>query len=308
MTEEAAFPDPEVERLKAARDNVSVLKYKLIHLRGIQPLVLVFAFEGDDDKIIYSHWIRRLRSDLAYEPFPCKGKRKVIEFRNMLRRDAGELRKGVYYFIDRDFDEDPALDPATFVTDSYSLENHLVCPFVLDEVLKIYFHCHGSPDVREAIVGLFASVYSQFLQATEELNRRIFTGVRLGILGNSLPDNISAIAALSLDRVTAVGGAADLIVFKREPQAEEMASCNALFAQLDPRSRYRGKFAFMFFERWLGLLADEYGKDASTMWGPMDRASRVRRNELVLGSFAAKSKMPEGLKPFIDNVFQAQAA
>jgi hypothetical protein len=45
-------------RLKSARTTSAVLKARLITLKANFPDALVFAFEGDDDKIVYGQWIR----------------------------------------------------------------------------------------------------------------------------------------------------------------------------------------------------------------------------------------------------------
>src|ERR1700692_2569751 len=97
--------DSYVNKLRAARQRPAVLKIKLASVRSCNPGCLVFAFEGDLDKGAYYQWVKRLRSELVYEPLPCGGKRHVLEFREMLKRDLGGLATRVYFFIDRDFDE-----------------------------------------------------------------------------------------------------------------------------------------------------------------------------------------------------------
>jgi hypothetical protein len=107
---------------------------------------------------------------VVYEPFPCGGKRQVLEFREMLRRDLGNLASRVYFFIDRDFDEYRGFQPdpaTTFATDQYSIENYLVTRQVLEELLKDEFHCHAEPEVRSACLDVFDERLSQFLAATK---------------------------------------------------------------------------------------------------------------------------------------------
>src|SRR6516162_499595 len=86
-----------VERLKSARTTSAVLKLKLITLKSGFPDALVFAFEGDDDKIVYGQWIRRIRPELQYEPFPCGGKEGVRGLKNAVTRDLSGLGTGVFF-------------------------------------------------------------------------------------------------------------------------------------------------------------------------------------------------------------------
>ena len=65
----------------------------------------MLVFEGDDDKIVYGQWIRRVRPTLRYEPFPCGGKKEVRELKNALARDLAHLDDGVFFFVDRDFND-----------------------------------------------------------------------------------------------------------------------------------------------------------------------------------------------------------
>jgi hypothetical protein len=115
--------DMKIEKLKGARESVAVLKLRLASLRAKLPKSLVFAFEGDDDKIVYYQWIRRIKPSLDYEPFPCKGKRRVIQLREMLKRDLNKLGEGVYFFVDRDFDLEDVpgcnFSERTFITDKW---------------------------------------------------------------------------------------------------------------------------------------------------------------------------------------------
>ncbi len=57
------------------------------------------------NKPVFIQWIRRLSPDLTYEPFLANGKRKSLALRKSLRQDLGNLREGVYFFVDRDFDD-----------------------------------------------------------------------------------------------------------------------------------------------------------------------------------------------------------
>jgi hypothetical protein len=308
MGEGGALPPPQdsyIERLKASRKSPAVLKTKLAKIRSARPRLIVFAFEGDTDKTVYVQWVRLIRPDLEYEPFPCDGKAGVLDFRAMLGRDRGDLGSGVYFFIDRDFDDlrGNELGPKTFMTDHYSVENYLVSGEVLEELLKDEFHCHAEPIVRASVLNLFDRQLTEFLSITREVNFRIFLARRLGIkIVSGLPDKVRHLAQIELNVVLpATGVASDIIVLAREPAREEYDQLAAEFDGFDPASRYRGKFSYAFFIRWLDLLSQDRADAQSRTFAGID-TRRVNHSGLTLGMLASKSSPPRQLADFIHAV------
>jgi hypothetical protein len=126
---------------------------------------MVFAFEGDDDKIVYGQWIRRLFPRLHYEPFPCGGKKGVKALKNSLHKDLTGQERNVLFFVDRDYDDLAGFESQSgvFMTDAYSVENYLVTPRVVGELLRDEFPCHARPDLRQKIARIFVDDYAKFL-------------------------------------------------------------------------------------------------------------------------------------------------
>jgi hypothetical protein len=113
------------------------------------------------------------------------------------------LNKGVYFFIDKDFDGLKGYDkgPDVYVTETYSFENALVTSEVLREILTVDMHCHSAPQIRDAVVEKFEEVYSSFLDVTRAHNHRIYLARRLGIDSKPLPDKLNRLATVSLLKV-----------------------------------------------------------------------------------------------------------
>lgn len=222
----------------------------------------------------------------------------------MLARDLGGLANGIYYFVDRDYDDlagHEARDD-TFVTDNYSVENYLVTDTVLVELLRNEFHCHARPEVRDTIINRFNAVYKEFLTVSKDINLRIFIAKRLGLLGSSVPQKVGTFAVVELNGVQAMEmDLQKVITWNKDPAPDEVCEKTVEFEELDPPTRYRGKFALNFFEKWLSLLADDYADANSTCFAALnERAlSKVRRNEVVLSSLASKSDLPHGLSDFV---------
>jgi hypothetical protein len=293
-----------IEKLKASRKSPAVLKVRLAKIRGARPRSIIFAFEGDTDKAVYFQWVRRIRPDLNYEPFPCDGKSEVFQFQDMLERDKGELQRGVYFFIDRDFDDSRGreIDARTFMTDRYSVENYLVGPWVLEELLKDEFHCHAEPIIRANILETFCRQLAEFLALTREVNYRVFVARRLGLKIGDLSVKTRRLAKIELTSVSqADDSASDVVVFNREPTREELEKLAAEFETLDPSSRYRGKFNYAFFMKWLQLLASERAHSNSLIFGGLTER-RINYAGITVGMLASKSLLPEQLGSFIDAV------
>ena len=309
MSEADATMSVDVEflaRLRKARDKQSVLKMRFVDLRGRCPKLPILAFEGDDDKIAYGRWISRLKPTLNYEPFVCKGKNGVRSLQRMLINDLGSLRDDVFLFVDRDYDDALYLveNEWLFITDRYAVENYLVSASVVNSILRDELPCSERPDIRDTIVQLFSEQYDRFLDITEEFNRRLFIARRAGVaLANSLPDKLTSFARLSLDTVEPAEMPIEhSIVYQRQISEAEIAALRLEFAQLDRRQRHRGKNAFLFFEAWVALLCSELALKTDSRFGGPANDSRIRRDELGIGTYASKSVIPLGLPAFIDRI------
>jgi hypothetical protein len=106
-----------------------------------------------------------------------------------------------------------------------------------------------------------------------------------------------------LDKVEhQVGTPEEVIGLTREPTPEEVETARQVFEGLEPTTRYRGKFALMFFHRWLDLLADDHAARNTILFSEIEEKARARRNEIVLASLASRSPMPAGLVQFLASV------
>ncbi|HEV2567224.1 DUF4435 domain-containing protein [Sphingomonas sp.] len=302
MIEEGSGQDSYVASQIAARDRQAVAKISFLNFRSRYPSGLIFAVEGDDDKIAYSYWIQRVAPDLAYEFFVCSGKREVKKLRNVLARDLSNANEGVAFLVDRDFDELEGFESIDFVfmLDRYSIENYLVDRQVLDETIKVAFPGSGDRAMREKVCMLFEADYADFLQIASELNRRIFFARRVRVeIDNYIPTSLAKLAAVELGHVQPCNPPAEEaialpILGEATQQLEEE------FKQLDPGERYRGKFAYKFFRGWLDRLCDEYRNARHGLFPPpIGQDAKLKHDEMSLGSLASRSPLPEGFAAFL---------
>lgn len=292
--------------LKNSRKSPAVLKIRLANLRSVFPDALVFAFEGDDDKTIYAQWIKRCQPDLSYEPFPCRGKKQVLMLKKLLDRDLGGLNRNMFYFVDRDFDGYAGFSehPTIFMTDRFSVENYLVDRNVLSDLLKNEFHCDAAPKACMNVLSLFESQYDKFLLTTAGLNRKIHLGVqtKVGFLSH-FPDSVGAIVDLTLlDVKPNSTPAEDLIVLQTIPESVKATEANRRFDTMEPRKHYRGKFALLFFIKWLELVAQERKNDAENVFPDADRSRSPRTGEITLSNLASRAPLPFGFREFLSEI------
>lgn len=297
--------DAAVAAMINARDSSATLKLALLHVRGRLPRLAIFVFEGTDDKVPYRVWTQRLRPGLAFEPLPCRGKGNVLLLRAAVERDANDLKDGVYFFVDRDFDDLRGEHPSekTFMTETYSFENSLVSRPVLDLLLADVFHCDDS-ESRARVTEDFEKDYEAFLTVTKNINRRIFVCRKAGIQCANLPDKIAKVANVSLNRVDALARpVAEIVRLDREPDNADQDKHGAAFDLLEPRSRYRGKFALMFFMKWLQLLADDRNSEHSQYFAAKRAGEpKIKLEEIKVGLLASYSDPPKGLSEFLSRV------
>jgi hypothetical protein len=294
--------DDTLSTMRASRGRPSVLKMQFAQFRSQGRIPIIFAFEGDDDKIVYHHWIKRLYPDLDYEPYVCNGKSLVFQLMDIIDRDLTGIGEGVFFFVDRDFDDLRGRSPDNrlFVTDMYSVENYLVCDDVLRSLLKNEFHC-SDIRTRETICKKFSEVYDGYIKHTSCINERISFARQAHVkIHVTIPDRLQDFFNFDLKNAFGLSAPSDEII-KYDVEYDEIdwLAHRVYFRKLDPRRRYRGKFHLNFFLKWLTHLAEDHKSSDSYFFSNGLRAPKVRRTEFVLSSFSARSPTPYGLADFL---------
>ena len=93
--------------------------------------------------------------------------------------------------------------------------------------------------------------------------------------------------------------AAEIVELADYVSEEECSILRKKFDELGPESRYRGKFAFMFFNGWLGALKSEWKSPCTNLLAEITERRPIRDQEFNVGNFASKSSLPEGLDVFL---------
>lgn len=299
-----------VDRLREKRSAPAVLKEKLARIRSQRTRTFVFAIEGAEDKDVYYHWFKQVAPMLDYEVIVCNGKGGVLDFRSLLQRDKDNLKDRVFFLVDHDFDGlrgQPA-GSDVYVTDTYSVENHLVNSWVLDDLLKIALQCDGEPACRMTVIHRFDALYEKFLGITKDHNLRIFVAKKVGIRNlKPLPKRINPLVKVALDDVIpSYQSLVEVIPLEREPTEDEIKSVVHDFQALEPSLQYRGKFALAFFMRFLELVAEDRGSDNPVLFRGL--APKAANGKLSLDAISSKSVAPQPFKDFVTSVISKVAA
>jgi hypothetical protein len=86
-------------------------------------------YEGDDDRLFYSPYVRGRLGQRVLHAYVCDGKSAVIEARRQMLA-AGYSPEHCLFFVDRDYDDlfgtQVPLHDEIFLTEGYSVENYVV--------------------------------------------------------------------------------------------------------------------------------------------------------------------------------------
>ena len=281
------------------------MKLKLAKIRSSfaeQPILII---EGDDDKIIYSQWMRRLRPSLAYILHVSGGKGESIALRITLDRDTTGLDRGVYFIIDRDYDGLRGCEPrdSVFVTDRYSVENYLVTDAVVAETLRIECHCHAAPQVLGSLMIAYRKSFDDFINIVKNINFEIFCAQREQDPIRTLPKKIGKIARIDVDAASAIAPShIDTIRFGGEISEDRRNELRAQFELMNPEHDYRGKFHLLFLKTWFERVAEMSSSDGRGLFANVGNNSKVRREEITVGVFASRSIMPRDFDEFVQRM------
>lgn len=289
-----------VNRLRSSRDNISVLRLQLLKIRG-RHQGLIFVFEGPDDVAVYEEWLRHVSNCRDYEPLPASGKKQVLGLLSSLSGSRPDLIKGVYFFVDRDFDLPVSPHSHLYELECYSIENLLCTDAVLESILKDEFRCAGDIDLRNSIKAKMASFLHELDEKCSEINLRIFEARRKGRKIVRKPEKIGQIVRIEITGISSAYNSIDEI-FQAEPVSTgvEIDLARSDFIALPDELRQRGKYKIEAFKKWLKLLADDAGCDS-----PQIFPSRVKVNDVNFSSlrrFASCAQPPQSLINFLGTV------
>lgn len=295
------------EMMRAAREVVQVTfsEYLKIRTRDIPTLV----FEGKQCPSFYVGKIAAIVGGLEVRQLIARGKRNVLELRDLIRRNVTTVNDLVLFFVDRDFDEHPAPGELedVYVTRGYSIENELLAWSVLESFVRANFDVADADDERalREIQRDYLAAWDAYCDASRDLHKLVFVCRRGSV--RCLPGDelnrffdIDWTVPLVQARFNSIGELAELLKVDTAARAhvEGEIAGSIDFDQLEPQMRWRGKYHFDLAKGFLARAASARLRGMP----PFSRAAGIvvdPGHPSLLGALAAHAAPPECLVGFV---------
>lgn len=252
------------EMMRQARNTVQVTFSEYLKIRTPDAQILVF--EGKNCPTFYINRVTSLLEGRKIRQLVARGKKNVLELRELVERNLSTATDEVFFFVDRDFDQHP--EPGEFddvyVTRGYAIENECVHWPIVESFLRANFDIADADDegALSSLQSDFEMAMSLYRDATKSLQRMLFVCRRNSI--RCLPGD-DVIKLLKIDFSaravrerfsTLVELASELQVpLEQQPLAIAKMSLAEDFEHLDWRLQWRGKYHFDFVRRFLIWVA-----------------------------------------------------
>lgn len=290
-----------LEKMRASRSNPQVALISYTTVRGKNPEKLICVFEGYEDLPYYETIFNRVGNATAFSSIIAKGKDQVLSLRAILKANHYKDDK-VRFFIDNDFDglKGHAAGDDIYVTEGYSIENHLAGSNILSSLLHSEFKCCAASEdtAVQTINELFDHFLAAFFEIMRPANQAIFYARTRDVKLKNIEDRIGEYFLLTLDGINATGSDQFDLIGWPEGLDRDISSVEADFSRLDPHMQWRGKFIFELFVRFLHQLKNDRTSDTPKLF---ERKAGVKfdPNGDVVRVLASLSTIPTSLSLFV---------
>jgi hypothetical protein len=259
-----------VDHLRNSRKNPLVPFTSYLAIRGSSNRVSnapVLVFEGMQCPQFYLAMLCKVYASIENQQIIAHGKETVLGVHKLIRTNPQTCNDDVLFFVDRDYDRSP--EPGSFrdiyVTPGYSIENEIIDCNVVKTFIRANFNVDDCLD-REAlenIVNNFKRLWTSYCIASVDLHKLIFLCRRFEI-PLQLPNKIDNILEIDIeqlevrhlfDSIEALASFLNVDDHKFNCALADAALIGE-FNELDPATRWRGKYHLEIVKRYLGYLAD----------------------------------------------------
>jgi len=302
--------------LRAARGSAHVALAEYLKIRSTGVPVLVF--EGKQCPAFYINKIILLLGTQDLRQVIARGKRNVLELRDLIRKNLATAKDVVLFFVDKDYDSQPAPGEHedVYVTPGYSIENECVRWPVVEAYIRAHFDVADADD--EAAVAdvktMYESGWDTYVRESKELHKVVFVCRHAST--RCLPgDDLGAyfrvdwVAGTVSARFESQNKLLELLQIGEQDRPAVIAQlANALaFDDLDALREWRGKFHLSFVRSLLSYVAERRIGGLA----PFKRAARIGADPThpsLLAMMSAYVQIPECLEGFIRAWFVHRAA
>jgi hypothetical protein len=300
-----------VESLRAARSSPQVVFSEYLKLRArFSGIVLVF--EGRECPSVYVGWVFKHYhfGQQQLEQIIARGKKNVLELRNIITNNRTTTRDLNIYFVDKDFDENPKqgtyLD--VYVTRGYSIENEVITREVVERYIHSHFDIADADDAAaktEALL-LFDKLLAEYFTASRLFHHLVYACRRCKVQftpNNDISQYIEIMCAQAIAKPLC--GDIDALLEHCAILPQDSNDIKAYihsdnsFATLDPTRDWRGKFHLSFLRCYFIFLRDSRLKGHS----PFSRIAKMSADPAhpaFLSQLAQLMNPPNCLLVFLD--------
>lgn len=293
-----------LDQMRASRKSPQVALTKYNVMRGKNPYTLIFVFEGEDDFPYYETIVKRIRSDIYFSPLIANGKDQVLGLRKLILRQKTKDKK-ICFFVDKDYDgpKNEETGEDLYISEGYSIENHLVSESTLRSLLKSEYKCHLPEDEEdiEYIVGKFYDLLNMFFNEMFEANLAIYHARQQKIELKSIDNKISRYISINIDKVEKTENCHFELIGWPEDRNKDIEISKDNFCMLDPHMEWRGKYIYDFFIKILKILKDDRTSNQPHIFSKK-RGMKYDPNNEVTRSLTALSDAPKSLIYFLKSI------
>lgn len=296
-----------VEMMRAARTVVQVTFAEYLKIRTCAIPTLVF--EGKQCPSFYVGKIAAIAGGLEIRQLIARGKRNVLELRDLIRRNLATRNDLVLFFVDQDFDKHPAPGELAdvYVTRGYSIENELLGWSILESFVRANYDIADADDERALrdIQREYLAAWDAYCEASRDLHKLVFVCRRESVRcipGDKLNRffDIDWTVPRIQARFNSIGELAELLQVDAAARArvEREIAGSIDFDQLEPQLRWRGKYHFDLAKGFLARAANSRLKGQP----PFSRAAPLvvdPGHPGLLGALATHVPAPECLVAFV---------
>lgn len=305
-----------IEQLRASRDAPQVVFVDYLKIREQAKTDIVLIFEGKDCPAFYLGKINQLLAGHTFHQLIPRGKKNVLNFRNLVKKNISTSSDKNIYFVDKDYDDSPASGDAIdlYVTRGYSIENELMDWNVIQSFIKANFDIADYDDMNAilSIKNIYENYLNQYLTKSKVVHQLIYFCRKSNI--DCIPggDIYSILsfdfknAAISVQYVSI-----DDLLNKLKIGIENHAVIKASYAnfngfdELDEMLSWRGKYHYSFLRKFLIHLHFLRTQGES----PFIRKSKISidpSHPSLLGLISAFASTPICLQLFVNKYIQIQ--
>lgn len=290
-----------VDAMRSERSRPVVLALAVLRIRSERPDSLIFIFEGPEDVGVYEQWLGKIGNCPKYEPLPSTGKRQVLGYIGTLLARRDDLLRHVYAFVDRDFELEYPDSNNVHDLPAYSFESLICCRESLSSLLVDEFRCAANLEVRDNVLQIFDSVWLKAKNAMKEINFIMFACQRAGRAVLKKPERLSHFLNLELkdacasyaDIDTVVGGALEGV---------DIGALRVDFDALDDNLKYRGKYLYMIFRKWIELLGADRVAANSEFFSESEPLRACAVSQITHRRLAGAVRPPPSLVRFVNQM------